>query len=330
VSPARNTLSARANVPLPPEPQPIVETEAADDLNIALDISPGWVGANTFSITLTDAAGAPVEDASRIRLRFENAGQGVTESELRPEHQGGGVYTASGANLSAAGEWRIRMTVQRPERFDAVLDFRPAVRPAPSPVMPPPLPDNGSLLPERAPVLLGLGVVLALAGAAAFVFNRAGGLRLSHVLAAALLLVGGGFVAAAQTEPVSEHGAGSVVFRTELTVDKLWKLPNGVDAYSVYATITNPTAQPERLVDVDVMGAQVYMLHQTTVDDAGTSEMHTVEWIEIPPNNQVYLAPGGYHLMLEGVADPTATLLTFTFESGKQITVPLNMVNAET
>jgi hypothetical protein len=36
-----------------------------------------------------------------------------------------------GANLSAPGEWQIRMTVQRPEEYDSVVDFAPQVEVAP-------------------------------------------------------------------------------------------------------------------------------------------------------------------------------------------------------
>lgn len=141
IQPARGVLTQRT--PRVPSPQPIVETQTADDLNIQLEITPGWVGSNTFNITLTDADGSPITDATRIRMRFTSSGVG--ESELRPEHIGDGVYSIIGENLSLTGDWRIRTTVARPQKFDAVVDFEPSLGLAPPPPLPPsPIPPLNS------------------------------------------------------------------------------------------------------------------------------------------------------------------------------------------
>lgn len=136
VAPSRSTLAARASVPHTPEPMPIIENQTVDDINTHLEISPGWSGENIFTVMLTDDSGKPIEDASRIRMRFENQTQNLGESELRPEHQGDGIYSVSGANLSTTGTWRIRTTIQRPDKFDVLVDFTPEIGlpPAPTPV----------------------------------------------------------------------------------------------------------------------------------------------------------------------------------------------------
>jgi copper transport protein len=163
IAPARSQLAADQTVALPaPQANPITETQNADGLNITLTVAPGWAGENRFTITLADSADRTIEDASLIRLRFENTAENLGESELRPEHSRDGVYTATGANLSMAGEWRIRTNIQRPGYYDTLVDFSLHIGPAPP--TPPPLigqNDTTSSLPLRVPMLLltGLGTL---------------------------------------------------------------------------------------------------------------------------------------------------------------------------
>jgi hypothetical protein len=177
-----------------PEPNPIGEMQMMDDLHIHLTITPGWVGQNTFSVLLTTMDGEPVSDASLIRLRFEHETENLGESELRISEGQEGVYTVQGANLSAPGEWQIRMTVQRPDQFDAVVDFAPqvALPPSPPPVL---LVDVNAPLPYRTPVLLVTGLLAVavggyLLGQQGFRFWQGSG-----ALAGALVLIGGLFLA---------------------------------------------------------------------------------------------------------------------------------------
>jgi copper transport protein len=151
MNPARNVLVERANAVAAAEAaaeaarQAALEAERAaaaakfsemqmvDDLHITLEISPGWAGENDFNVTLNSMAdGSVIKDASLIRLRFEHTEQDLGESELRigpdAESNADGVYTVRGANLSVPGPWRIRMSVQRPDQFDAVVDFAPNVQ----------------------------------------------------------------------------------------------------------------------------------------------------------------------------------------------------------
>src|SRR5690606_25557157 len=101
-----------------------------------LTIEPGTVGENTFYVDLYDQeSNTIIDDASLIRLRFESETDNLGESELRPTLQGG-RYVVQGANLSVAGDWQIRMTIQRPNEFDTVLDFEPSISLAQQAVMP--------------------------------------------------------------------------------------------------------------------------------------------------------------------------------------------------
>lgn len=163
VNPARNEIAQReaaAAIPPAPQIQPFQTMEMAEDLHIHLTITPGWVGNNTFMVQLSNEDGEPVVDARVIRLRFEHQRENLGESELqiRPETEApDGLYIIDGANLSTVGEWRLRMTVQRPDAFDAIADFPILVNPPPAPPPPPPVVDLNPVLPYRTPVLLLVG-----------------------------------------------------------------------------------------------------------------------------------------------------------------------------
>lgn len=183
IQPARSALATRAAAP--PSPNPIVEEQTADDLRIGLEITPGWVGSNTFNVKLTGADGSPVTDASLIRLRFTSGSLG--ESELRPEHIGDGVYSIIGENLSVAGDWRIRTSIQRPNKFDTLVDFNPSVGLPPAP---PPPPDPVPPLPSRIYALLLTGVAALGVGAFFAAQNRLSLRTGAGLLTSALLIVG--------------------------------------------------------------------------------------------------------------------------------------------
>lgn len=153
IAPARSVLAARAAAELP-KTEPYFDSFFINAIHVDLQIAPGWVGQNTFTVYLYTHEGAPIEDASLIRLRFDHQGQDLGTSELRPEHTGGGIYEIAGANLSVPGDWRIRATVQRPGQFDTVVDFTPQIGLAPAP--------RGLAVetwPNRVPVLLLTGAL---------------------------------------------------------------------------------------------------------------------------------------------------------------------------
>ena len=114
-----------------PQAQPIMDMQTVDDLHVMLTITPGWVGENDFVVDLSTPNGDPVADASLIRMRFEHRDLGQSELRIEPAansgQQQGGIYHIRGANLSAPGEWRIRLTIARPDQYDTVVDFIPSV-----------------------------------------------------------------------------------------------------------------------------------------------------------------------------------------------------------
>jgi copper transport protein len=182
-SPARPIQALRDAAAQQQARLPLVFTAAAAALTAELTIAPGTVGENTFTLVLRDAGGAPIEDASRIRLRFEHTRERLGETELRPEPVGGGQYAAAGANLSVPGTWQIRATVQRPGQFDTLVTFRASIEAVSAPAR-----ASGPPPSERALVLVAVGV-LALGAGGVFMAGRSAqaGVR---VLALALCVAG--------------------------------------------------------------------------------------------------------------------------------------------
>lgn len=92
----------------------------------------------------------------------------------------------------------------------------------------------------------------------------------------------------------------------------------------VYLTITNRGARPDTLVDVEVSGALVAMVHEQ-VAQGEMVEMRHVGRLPIPPHGTVVLKPGGLHVMMEGldrapVAGDTLTV-TARFAGGQEVVV---------
>lgn len=199
ISPARTELAqqmvAKALAAVPAA-RPIMDQQDADNLQIHLMIEPGWVGANKFTVILATPDGLPVADAALIRLRFQSQAQDLGESELRiTEHQGN-VYRVSGANLSVPGDWQIRMTIQRPDQFDTVVDFAPQVSlPPPPPAVP--VIDMSAPLPYRQLVLLLMGSVALGLGGYFIGQNRFRFWQGVNMLATTLVLLGGLFLVVA-------------------------------------------------------------------------------------------------------------------------------------
>jgi copper transport protein len=127
-----------------------------DDLGLALNITPGRVGINTFSLEVT-AAGRPVPDAKEVALRFTPTSANLPPSEAQLIGQGQGQYTTKGAYLSLPDTWQVQVVVRREGRFDAFANFNFDVSPTATASAYPWQRVNGALL-----LLAALAYVFAL------------------------------------------------------------------------------------------------------------------------------------------------------------------------
>jgi copper(I)-binding protein len=94
--------------------------------------------------------------------------------------------------------------------------------------------------------------------------------------------------------------AGSIAVR-----DAWVRLPTGAQTAG-YLVIENGTGQADVLTSVTIPGGGSVMLHQTTTDASGMTGMHPVDGIHVPAGGTVELAPGGFHMMIDGLGTVAA------------------------
>ena len=96
------------------------------------------------------------------------------------------------------------------------------------------------------------------------------------------------------------------------------------DVGVVYFSVTNQGSRPDTLTGVTVAGASSAMLHDQG-DGDGPGEMRHVEFIRVGPGASVRLAPGGLHVMVEGMEHPPAAgdtiQVTIRFSGAGAVTV---------
>jgi copper transport protein len=95
-------------------PAPIVTTGTdGNTLKVHLEVSPGNVGFNHFTLTLTDyATGSPISDATVTLGFLFNGRESIGTSALPLTSLGKGTFSADGANLSLGGSWSITAQVE--------------------------------------------------------------------------------------------------------------------------------------------------------------------------------------------------------------------------
>jgi copper(I)-binding protein len=122
-------------------------------------------------------------------------------------------------------------------------------------------------------------------------------------------------------------GASTAPSAGAVTVTDAWARATAVldRPGGAYLVIRNPTAQADALIGASSPAAASVEVHETTRDSGGMMGMHAIPRLEIPAGGTVALEPGGFHLMLMGLAKPLAvgdTIdLTLRFERAGPITV---------
>jgi periplasmic copper chaperone A len=109
----------------------------------------------------------------------------------------------------------------------------------------------------------------------------------------------------------------------QVTVTEAWVRGTVPGQRATGAFMTLASTQPVTLVAVRSPIATSAEIHEMKMD-GGVMKMRAVERVPLGPNAPLKLDPGGYHLMLVGLAKPVAegdkVAITLTFEdrSGKQ------------
>ncbi|HET9907216.1 MAG TPA: CopD family protein, partial [Anaerolineales bacterium] len=105
----------------------LTDRTQVDDLRMDVNISPGRVGQNTFTLHLS-TEGQPLGSAKEVLLRFTPTQANVPPSELELINTGDGSFTAKGVHLSLQGDWQVQAVVRREDKFDAFANFNFTVR----------------------------------------------------------------------------------------------------------------------------------------------------------------------------------------------------------
>jgi copper(I)-binding protein len=116
-------------------------------------------------------------------------------------------------------------------------------------------------------------------------------MRAAHLLPLALL---GLFAACRHTQPAAVAGTVEILAPYAFA-------PVIGDEGSAYFTMRNTGAEPDTLIGITVPTAATAMLHGQK-QDGSVTRMVMLDALPLPPKAEVRLAPGGYHLMLTGLA----------------------------
>ena len=114
-----------------------------------------------------------------------------------------------------------------------------------------------------------------------------------------------------------------------LMASKAWSRPTVSAAMAgvVYLTVTDSGA-PTTLVGVTTPIAAQARMHRST-EQNGMMEMLPVTSLPIAPGAPIEFSPGGYHIMLTGMAQPLSAGQTFpvtlTFANGSKVTTKVTV-----
>lgn len=97
----------------------------------------------------------------------------------------------------------------------------------------------------------------------------------------------------------------------------------GADSGAAYVNLM-VHGEADRLVGVSTPAAKMAALHKTVEAD-GVMKMEHVDGIDVPANGAIKMKPGGYHIMLMGLAAPLKEGdeidLVLTFEKAGEVKV---------
>ena len=101
------------------ETNKFVEKTIIDKVNLEYEIIPLIAGdINTFTVTLKDEIGIPINNVKNVIMQFNNQEQNIGPIIANLKKVENGIYNTTGPYLSQDGEWNIKITVQRTGEYD--------------------------------------------------------------------------------------------------------------------------------------------------------------------------------------------------------------------
>jgi methionine-rich copper-binding protein CopC len=105
------------------------EKTIIDKVNLEYEITPLIAGLNTFTVTLKDEIGKPLNNIKNVLMQFNNPEHNIGPIIANLEKAENGIYITNGAYLSQEGQWNIKITVQRTGQYDLNHSFDIVVPP---------------------------------------------------------------------------------------------------------------------------------------------------------------------------------------------------------
>lgn len=127
--------------------------------------------------------------------------------------------------------------------------------------------------------------------------------------------------------------AGAIAQTGDPQITAAWARATPGAAQTAAAYVTVVSAAGDRLTAASTPAAQKAELHTMTMD-GNVMKMRQVDGIDLPPGRTVTLKPGGYHIMLTGLAQPLTEgqtfplTLTFAKAGSQQVTVTVQKVGS--
>jgi copper transport protein len=113
--------------------QQLVFTGVVDDVRIELEINPGYVGVNNFTVRLSDRwSGEALPDIKSVLLKFTFKDQDIGTARTVAKLAGEGVYTVAGGYLSLPGRWDVLVHIRREKSYDVMKNFEVVVARSPN------------------------------------------------------------------------------------------------------------------------------------------------------------------------------------------------------
>lgn len=99
---------------------------------------------------------------------------------------------------------------------------------------------------------------------------------------------------------------------------------------AVYFNLVNTSDQPQKILSIDVAGADMTMIHDT-IDKGDHSSMTMAQNVVVPAQGMMAFVPGGRHVMVTGIKPELRagvnTVLKINFASGDVLATTIPVIS---
>jgi periplasmic copper chaperone A len=130
---------------------------------------------------------------------------------------------------------------------------------------------------------------------------------MTHALTRCLAIVGTLTSIALSTLPACAQAHETLSKDGTILIQNLWTraTPNGAKVAGGFITITNKGTAPDRLIGGSAKIAGHVEVHEMAMDNGVMKMRELPKGLEIKPGETVELKPGGFHIMLMNIKEPT-------------------------